>query len=254
VVRLTADTTTYPSVFEELAELEPRSFWFRGRALLLAWSLERYFPAARTFLEVGCGTGYTLAEIHRCRPELNVTGGDLFPEGLRVARRRLPGAPLLELDVRSLPFEGEFDVVGAFDVLEHIPEDREALDSLRRAIVPGGGLIITVPQHPRLWSAADDYAHHQRRYTRRELVAKLEVAGFDIVRMTSFVTLLLPFMALSRIRNRSRKSFDLRRELELPAVVDGAFAHVLSIERALIRAGLSLPRGGSLLAVARRPT
>ena len=240
-----------PSIFEELAELEPRSFWFRGRATLLAWALERYFPQAHTLLEVGCGTGYTLAAIHDRRPGLELTGGELYPEGLRVARRRLPDVQLLELDARSLPYEAEFDVVGAFDVLEHIPEDDQALASMRRAVAPGGGLVVTVPQHPRLWSAADDFAHHQRRYTRRELVAKVEAAGFRVVRTTSFVSLLLPLMVLSRLRERSVDSFDFRREFELPRFVDGTFAAALALERALVRAGVSLPAGGSLLLVAR---
>lgn len=240
-----------PSIFEELAELEPRSFWFRGRATLLAWALERYFPQARTLLEVGCGTGYTLASIHDRRPGLELTGGELYPEGLRVARRRLPDVQLLELDARSLPYEADFDVVGAFDVLEHVPEDDEALASMRRAVAPNGGLLVTVPQHPRLWSAADDFAHHQRRYTRQELVAKVEAAGFRVVRTTSFVSLLLPLMVLSRLRERSVDSFDFRREFELSRVVDGTFAAALALERALIRAGVSLPAGGSLLLVAR---
>lgn len=245
---MTAEPTAYdPSLFEELAELEPRSFWFRGRATLLAWAIERYFPAARTFLEVGCGTGYTLAEIRRRRPQLDVTGGELYAEGLEVARRRLPGARLLELDATSMRFDGEFDVVGAFDVLEHIPDDAAALESMRRAAAPHGGVVVTVPQHPRLWSAADTHAHHQRRYTRRDLVAKLAAAGFDVVRVTSFVTFLMPLMILSR----RRETFDYRSEFELPPGVDGAFAAVLAVERALIRHGVSFPAGGSLLAVAR---
>jgi SAM-dependent methyltransferase len=252
VVHVTTAPTGYDAgIFDELAALEARSFWFRGRAGLLGWALERYFPAARTLLEVGCGTGYTLAEIRRRRPQLEVTGGEQYAEGLRIARERLPGARLLELDARSLPFDGEFDVVGAFDVLEHIADDEAALASMRRAAVPGGGLVVTVPQHPRLWSAADDYAHHERRYTRRELIAKLERAGFDVVRVTSFVTLLLPLMLLSRTRERP---YDLRRELQLPPLVDRSFAGVLALERALIRAGVSLPAGGSLLVVARART
>ena len=252
MVRVIAESPAYDaSIFEELAELEPRSFWFRGRATLLAWALERYFPSARTFLEVGCGTGYTLGALHDRLPRLEITGGELYAEGLRVARRRLPDARLLQLDVRSLPFAAEFDVVGAFDVLEHVREDDQALASLRRAVAPGGGLLITVPQHQGLWSAADDFARHQRRYARRELIAKVEAAGFEAVRTTSFVTLLLPLMVVSRLRERSVDSYDFRREFELPRSVDGMLAAVLGVERALIRAGMSLPVGGSLLLVAR---
>ena len=95
-------------------------------------------------------------------------------------------------------------MVGAFDVIEHISEDEEALAQLRRAVRPGGGVLVTVPQHPRLWSPADDYGEHKRRYRRRELVEKVSAAGLEIERITSFVSLLLPAMIASRFLDRRR--------------------------------------------------
>jgi SAM-dependent methyltransferase len=160
---------------------------------------------------------------------------------------------LLELDARKLPFEAEFDVVGAFDVLEHIEEDERALLEMHAALQPGGGLVVTVPQHPALWSAVDEYSRHVRRYRRSELLTKLRDSGFEVVRWTSFVSLLLPVLALSRLRFRGKKAFDPLSEYRAPPFVDSAFGWVLTAERALIRCDVSLPVGGSLLAVARRP-
>jgi SAM-dependent methyltransferase len=238
--------------FEPLASVEAESFWFRARNRLVLWALEAYFPKARSLLEIGCGTGFVLSAISAARPELTVTGGDAAIEGLRVARRRLPGASLLQLDARRLPFDSEFDVVGAFDVLEHIEEDELVLGQMHRATRPGGGAIVLVPQHPWLWSATED-AGHKRRYRRRELYAKLESAGFELVRGTSFVSLLLPLMVASRRLRRRRPGLDdPGRELRAAQRVGWLLERVLDLERAMIARGARLPAGGSLLAIARK--
>lgn len=114
--------------------------------------------------------------------------------------------------------------------------------------------MLTVPQHPWLWSPADDAARHQRRYTRATMMALLAHAGLEPIRVTSFVSLLLPLMAAARIKASHRGSdFDFRDEFRIPPAVDRLCEKVLVAELALLRRGVSLPLGGSLLAVARRP-
>jgi SAM-dependent methyltransferase len=251
------DASTAPegydaSLFETLFALEPTSFWFRGRNKLILWAIDRWFPASRSFLEVGCGTGYVLAEILSSKPDLDAVGGELFPEGLRVARRRLDGVPLAQMDARSMRIEEAFDLVGAFDVLEHIDQDEEALRGMYAALVPGGGLVVTVPQHRWLWSEADSFAGHARRYTRQELTQRMLDAGFELLWTTSFLTFLLPLVSTSRLIAR-RRSYSLEREFGLPRWIDRLFERSLDLERAAISRGVSFPVGGSLLAVARRP-
>jgi SAM-dependent methyltransferase len=241
-----------PSSFEHLPGVEERSFWFRSRNQLIVWLLGRYFPGFRSFLEVGCGTGFVLQGVHRAFPGAEVAGAELFGEGLACAEQRVPEADLYEFDARNIPFDEEFDVVGAFDVLEHIDEDEQALRELHRATRSGGGIVLTVPQHRWLWSEVDVFSHHCRRYRSNELRAKLERAGFEVVRTTSFVSLLLPLMAASRLRRRRSDSFDPLGEYGHPAFVDSALAWAMTLERGLIRRGLSLPAGGSLAAVGRR--
>ena len=236
--------------FPPLFAVEEKNFWFRSRNRLLVWALQRYFPGAKNFLEIGCGTGYVLSGIQRALPELSLSGSEIFTAGLSFAADRLAGVDLFQMDARSMPFHQEFDVIGAFDVLEHVKEDEEVLAQMFQATRPGGGIILTLPHHPFLWSQADDYAHHVRRYTTRELLDKVKGSGFEIKRSTSFVSLLLPLMFLSRLRQRNQ--YDPMAEFKIGPVVNAVFEKTLDVERAMIRAGLSLPFGGSLLLVAGR--
>jgi SAM-dependent methyltransferase len=239
--------------FDHLSRLEPTSFWFRSRNRLIVQLLRQHFPRATSLLEIGCGTGYVLSGIRDALPAIGIAGSELYTAGLRFAARRLDGAALYQMDCRLIPFDSEFDVVCAFDVLEHVDEDATALAQMHRAAKPGGGIIVSVPQHRWLWSAGDDYAHHKRRYSRRELARKLEDAGFRVERITSFVSLLLPVMVLSRARQKDAATYDPEGEYRAPRFVDRAMELTTETERWLIRRGVSLPAGGSLVAVARKP-
>jgi SAM-dependent methyltransferase len=238
-------------LYEAIARAEPHSFWFRARNRLIVSTVRRRFPDARSMLEVGCGTGFVLAGLRDAFPELRLVGSELFAEGLEIARSRLTDVELVQLDAREMPFEGEFDIVGSFDVLEHVEEDELALAGMRRALRPGGGLVLLVPQHPRLWSDMDTVAHHVRRYTRRGLAEKVGRAGFEVLEATSFVSALLPAMMLSRLARRAfRRRYDPVAELQ-PGALNGVFERILDHERRLIERGWSLPAGGSLHLVAR---
>ena len=104
---------------------------------------------------------------------------------------RVPQAELLQMDARAIPFVEHFDIIGMFDVLEHIEDDRGVLEQTHRALRPGGGLIITVPQHRFLWSRYDEHAHHVRRYAADEIAEKVTAAGFRIIMTTSFVRIVV---------------------------------------------------------------
>ena len=241
-----------PQYFTDLAALEAGNWWFRARNELIVWALAKYFPGFASFIEIGCGTGYVLSGIAQAFPAAALSGSEVFSEGLGFAAARVKAARFMQMDGRRIPFENEFDVIGAFDVIEHIREDEAVLASMRRALRPGGGVILTVPQHPSLWSASDEYACHERRYTADEIHGKVRAAGFDIVRSTSFVSLLLPAMLASRSRGQKGREFDPVDEFRIGPAMNRALEAVMGIERAMIRLGLSLPVGGSRLVVARR--
>jgi SAM-dependent methyltransferase len=239
--------------FSRLAKLEAGNFWFRSRNRLLIWAMLRYFPQAGNFLEIGCGTGFVLSGIKEAFPKLSLSGSEIFSEGLNFAAERLPGVELLQMDARRIPFHEEFDVIGAFDVLEHVKEDAEVLTQMHHATRKGGGILLTVPQHSSLWSEVDEFARHARRYSARDLKAKVERAGFETVRTTSFVSLLLPLMFISRLKQRcSNQDYDPSAEFEISGPINSLLEQVLNVERAMIRFGVSFPIGGSLLLIARR--
>jgi SAM-dependent methyltransferase len=239
--------------FSELARLEETNFWFRSRNQLIIWAIEKYCPNFKSFLEIGCGTGYVLSGVSKRFPHSTLFGSEIFIAGLGFAANRLPSTKFMQMDARNIPFENEFDVVGAFDVIEHIKEDKLVLQNLFQAVKPGGSLLLTVPQHQWLWSAADDYACHERRYLAGDLHAKLTDAGFEIVRSTSFVSLLLPAMMLSRYRGRIGQKFDALDEFRINPTINNILEFVMAIERGLIRWGINIPFGGSRLVVAKRP-
>jgi SAM-dependent methyltransferase len=239
--------------YTQLANLEAGHFWFRSRNRLLIWVLRRFFSSAKSFLEIGCGTGVVLSEIQREFPELVLSGSDVLTEGLVFAEKRLSGVPLFQMDAHFIPFDDEFDVIGAFDVLEHIQEDEDVLLQMFKAVKKGGGMIVSVPQHPFLWSYVDEYSFHKRRYRRKELIQKVEKAGFRYLWNTSFVSLLLPLMFLVRMgKLRQGKERDPFRELKIGVSLNNALLKMMNAENCLIRAGISFPLGGSLLLVAKK--
>jgi SAM-dependent methyltransferase len=240
--------------FADLARLEGRNFWFRARNEAIAWALTRYGPDCRSFLEIGCGTGFVLSGLAESCPQVRLEGSEIFADGLAFASARLPDVNLMQMDARRIPFVEEYDAIGAFDVLEHIKEDEKVLREMHKALTPGGLLLASVPQHAWLWSAMDELACHERRYAASELQKKVTSSGFEILKSTSFVSTLLPAMLISRLlkRNAAEEGVDPMAELNLPEPLNALLYQVLRAELGLIKRGFSFPFGGSRLVVARK--
>jgi SAM-dependent methyltransferase len=242
-----------PRNFEALSKVEAEHFWFVVRNELIVRLIDKFFPGARGFLEVGCGNGAVLRAIAQSRPWERLVGSELHPSGLTYARKRLPSSvEFVQMDARNIPALDVFDLTGAFDVIEHIADDEAVLRGMRAATRTGGGTIIAVPQHPWLWSRADDIAHHQRRYRRGELEEKLSRNGFEVLFSSSFTALLLPLMAASRLKGRSRETDDnVTREFKLNRRINDVFIAILRAEIRMTLAGWRWPAGGSRVVVGR---
>lgn len=247
---MSTDHPPFPSAsFARLAEAESGHWWFRARNSLLLWVLRSKIKPFRSFLEVGCGTGYVLAGVRKAYPAAELFGAEFFEEGLVFARERIPSASFRQLDATVMDETDRYDVIGAFDVIEHILQDEKVLENLARAIKPGGSLMLTVPQHRWLWSAVDEQACHVRRYSRSELVEKVRRAGLNTDYVTSFVTILVPLMWLVR-RSSIRDNCDPMSEFHIPRWLNYGMEAIMSFELLLLKLGLRLPIGGSLLLVA----
>lgn len=241
--------------FAELARLEAGNFWFRNRNKIIVRALNDYIPKLTDFLEIGCGTGYVLSGIAESFPGIRLSGSEVFIEGLTFAARRLPRADLFQMDARNIPFYEAFDAIGAFDVLEHIREDERVINQVHQALKPGGVFLLTVPQHAWLWSVVDEYSLHERRYAAGEIAGKVEAAGFEVLRSTSFTTVLLPVMMMARAVRRYRDGkggVDPAAELKISPLLNAVFDRVLGLERRVIRSGINLPAGGSRFVAARK--
>src|SRR5439155_5457643 len=127
----------------------------------------------------------------------SVIGMDLFAEGLRYARERTH-CPLVQGDLRSHCFGAQFDLIGLFDVLEHVPDDTHVLRDLHTMLRPGGALLLTVPAHPCLWSYFDVAAHHCRRYEPAVLERRLIDTGYRVDYLTQYMVSIFPLVWLGR--------------------------------------------------------
>lgn len=242
-----------PAYFDELARLEAGHFWFRARNRLITWALGKHAPGLQTFFEIGCGTGYVLSGIAGAFPQARLQGAELFAEGLAFARTRLPAADFMQMDARHIPFDEEFDAIGAFDVLEHIEEDERVLAQIHEALKPGGLVLLTVPQHAWLWSSTDEWACHVRRYSAADLHHKIREAGFEILRSTSFVSGLLPIMWAARFAKKDvSEEVDAMAELKISPWLNRLLEMVMAAEAFMIRLGVDFPAGGSRMVIAKR--
>jgi SAM-dependent methyltransferase len=249
-----------PAFFKSLDQIEDRHFWFRARKRVVA-AVVRDLTARLAnpyhVLELGCGNGGMLRLLKDCSPGGTVVGMDLFAEGLRFARNRCDCA-LVQGDAGRPPFGEQFQVVGMFDVLEHIEQDVAALLDVRRMLAPGGAIVITVPAHMSLWSYFDVAAHHARRYSTDELATKLKTAGFDVQYVTQFMGAIYPLVWLGRrvkavLGGASSDAVkQTHQELRITPGLNALLDRALAGEEALIRGRRKITRGTSILAIARR--
>ncbi|MBZ0321231.1 MAG: class I SAM-dependent methyltransferase [Anaerolineae bacterium] len=260
----TPDTSYDPSFFSLLFEIEDRHFWFRTRNHIirqLVQQITRDLPANYRVLEVGCGTGNVLRHLEQVCAENSIMGMDLFWDGLHYAQQRVT-CPLIQGDMHNPPFGVRFDLIGMFDVLEHLSDDIQVLADLHRMLALGGRLILTVPAHASLWSYFDEASHHYRRYPKSDLQQKLNAVGYEIEFISYYMMSIFPLVWLGRRMasllngKKEQRVADVNemaaRELKITPGVNGFLTAWLMQESRLISNRKQLPIGTSLLAIARK--
>ncbi len=234
-------------IYDRMAELDTQHWWYRARRDVLHDLIARRIaprPGGRV-LEVGCGTGHNLAMLGSFGSvdavELDSAARSVAEKrfGKSVIDARLPGLDGLE--------SGAYDLVAALDVVEHVEDDRGALQGLARCLAPRGRILVTVPAFPFLWSAHDVANHHHRRYTKASLRQAVTDAGLTLEFMGWFNSLLFPLAVADRMwgKLRGREGSD---DALPPPALNSAFETVFGLERhALGR--LPLPPGVSIAAI-----
>lgn len=251
----------YPKeVFKILYEVEDTNFWFVSRNKIIQHLFKKYLGSRNNkILEIGCGTGYVLKGLEDKFINYQLVGSEIHIEGIKFAKERLQKVQFIQLDATKMPFENEYDAIGAFDVLEHIEEDEKVMKEVYKSLKKEGLFFISVPQYQWMWSINDDIAYHKRRYNRNEMKEKLSNNGFEVLYISSFVFMLFPFMYFSRFfkqKNATEITDEVilkeMNELQLNPIINAVFGLFMKIDVLLIKWNLSLPFGGSLITVARK--
>jgi SAM-dependent methyltransferase len=162
-------------------------------------------PATPTVIDVGCSTGYLLEDLRRVLPAARLIGVDLVAQGLRKAHMNVPDAELLQADVCNLPLEdASVDAVLSANLLEHVPDDVQALAEVARIMRPGSRAVMVVPTGPGNYDYYDRFLGHERRYARGEMARKAELASLAVVEDIHLGAPLYPAFWAVKQRNRRR--------------------------------------------------
>ena len=234
-------------VYEQMAELDQRHWWYRARREVLAALIRRRVrpPKDAAILEIGCGTGHNLAMLGEFG---RVDALEVDAGARAIAEQRL-GRPVLSAPLPDLSGvkERHYDLIGAFDVIEHIADDAAAVASIARRLKPGGKLIVAVPAHQWMWSAHDTVNHHHRRYSKRGLERLIAASPLKLQAIGYFNSLLFPLAVAQRLASRLSGKDDSSLTLP-PRPLNYALERGFAAERLLI-GRVPLPPGLSLFAI-----
>ncbi len=225
----------------------PDYWWHRARTDLLSTVFGPHVGTPERTLDVGSADAPSVGWLHGERQSISL---DLFPDGL------VPGAGVCG-SATALPFADEiFDVVAAFDVVEHCDDDVLAMAELTRVLVPGGRLLLSVPAYQWAWSDHDVLAGHHRRYTRPAFERLVEGAGVRVLRSTYAFASVFPLFVAERARRRitartssARTSGSLQRLPPVSPRTERMLLRLCDVDRRLL-GDHDLPFGSSIFLAA----
>ncbi|MGI8645319.1 MAG: class I SAM-dependent methyltransferase [Nocardioides sp.] len=222
---------------------QPDYWWFAARSALLRAGLEPWLGSPERMLDVGSADAPSASWMRGEHPHVAV---DLDPSGL------VPGQGVCA-SALALPFaDASFDVVSAFDVIEHCEPEARAVAELARVLAPGGRLLVSVPAYGWAWSDHDVRAGHHRRYTRPRITAAVEGAGLRVERATYAFAAVFPLFVAERVVRRMLARPDADRLPRVSPAADAVLRALCSAEARLLPR-LDLPFGSSVMVAAVKP-
>jgi len=237
-------------LYPHFYKIENEHWWFAARQKIL-WnfiSQNLSLTQKSKVLDVGCGTGAILDTFTK---HFEAYGQDVSEQAVDFCKQR--GLQnVFRGYLNELPSHlNEFDLVTAFDVVEHIEDDFGVLKQMHSLLKTNGNVLITVPAFQMLWGAHDVVTHHKRRYVKATLRAVMEKAGFEIVRMSYFNFFLFPVAVARRIQAKITK-VDEAKDLEMPSPrLNGILKSVFEMEKNILPT-INFPVGLSLIAIGRK--
>lgn len=232
---------------------EEKHFWFIARKEYILQNIQKYISSDKKIIEIGAGTGNVSRYLQE-NAYTNISVGEMHNNGLRYAKS-YGIKECYQFDLLNSPFKNEFDTVCMFDVLEHIGDDDTALQNVYESLTESGNIVLTVPSHMWLWNRDDTIAGHKTRYTKRELIKKLETNGFEILKARYFFISIVPLLLLRTFLNRDNGNDVAEREYSKDISMNPLLNKILlMISRIENKLNNFFPNifGGSLFVIARK--
>ena len=247
--------------FETLRDMQELHFWYRGRHRFLLAAVNRYLPRSGqpfSAIDLGGGAGGWVRYLAQHRPDgfTPLALADSSLVALKLAASVLPPtAQRYQIDLMQLHMHEQWDAAFLLDVIEHLPDDLQAMRQTRQALKPGGYLFVTTPAFPQFWSYNDDMAHHLRRYRRGDFVRLAQQSGLTLCDARYFMFYLSPLYLLSRMKPglaamtlAQKREWVLKQHHVPPAPINTVLSVIFAAETPLGH-WLRFPWGTSLLGV-----
>ena len=243
--------------YKEYYELERSHWWFTAREKIICNYVSKLIADRNPennnlrILNIGCGPGRSSEYLSKFGKVVSVEYDKFCCDFVS----EKTGLEIINGSITELPFpDSSFDLVCAFDVIEHVEDDLLAVSEMKRVAVQNGILLVTVPAFMSLWSHHDEVNHHFRRYRHNELKKLFEtVRGGSIINSTYFNFFLFPpiyfFRKLSNLLKSGKKRKGSGSDFESfnPGFVNNALYSVMKSESILVNKGIRLPFGVSIL-------
>lgn len=241
--------------FKEYYHLERVNWWFTVRRRILRDRIRHVLgnPQRIQSLNIGAATGTTSDMLAEFGEVMSVE----YDKECCAYTQSFLSTPLIQGSITELPFtNNSYDLVCAFDVIEHVEDDAKAVAEMMRVCKPGGYIAVTVPAYQFLWGEHDVINQHHRRYTKTELTQLLKDYPGKIVYQTYFNSILFIPIAIFRLimAGINKLKGPKKETLESDHAIFGTegffnnlLAGIFTIDYYLLKWGIRFPTGVSIM-------